>query len=234
MSRNILNAGIWKDESKIIIVLWLQEGTVGGLRATEVDAVLLHQNNNSQSFSWLWQKPLWLQGTVWQQVFLQSLFKSTHVQAAHTLRTGSWNKKGIWFVWSICCSWWVCLHTHPPLPIHICDREYNYGPVATFLIPHTLPITNVTFPAFHKERSITYPAAPSHRREAECKLTPPRAGLHREPEKWLGAVWWWGSRDMSASDCRLWKVSSPVTINVFQGELSNYLPTEGAKKAAKE
>lgn len=65
-----------KDESKIIIVLSAAKGGAGGWGLLRW--MLFHQNINSQSFSGLWQKPVWLKGTVWQQVVLQSLFKSTH------------------------------------------------------------------------------------------------------------------------------------------------------------
>lgn len=82
---------------------------------------------------------------------LQSLWESTHVQAAHTLHGGSYSKsRGL-----ICMIYMLHLRSPPPspphpFPSHICDSESNYLPLATLLIPHTFPITIATFPAFRK------------------------------------------------------------------------------------
>lgn len=56
--------------------------------------------------------------------------------------------------------------TPPPPSQHICDSESNYLPLTNLLISHTFPIMVMTFPAFHKERSILQPAR-SNRTTAE-------------------------------------------------------------------
>lgn len=159
---------------------------------------------------------------------LQSLWESTHVQAAHTLHGGSYSKsRGL-----ICMIYMLHLRSPPPSPPPPLPKPHMWQRIQ---LPPTRHPPHPTHVSYH-DRDI--PGIPQ-KRDPSC-APQPLAGerqsanrLRREPEKCLRTERLRGSRDLSASDGVLWRVFWPEAIYFFREELSDCLPTKGGQRLIK-
>lgn len=172
--------------------------------------MLLHHNNNRSICGWNSQFRRWRGVHCMCSRFYCKASYSPHTYRLHTPCTVAHTAKvGGWFVWSICCTWGVRLRPPSQATYVTANPITSHSPPSS---SHTRFLSRWRHSRHSaKERSIMYPAT-SRRREAECKLTPPRAGLRREPEKCLRTEWLRGSRDLSASDGVLWRTRGDMLL----------------------